>query len=42
MPPLLHLGKVETLTIGNGSNIYCVAYSPIYNTVVYYLNCTNR
>jgi len=42
MPFPLYLSKIETLTIGNGGNIYCVAYSLIYNTVVYYLNCANH
>ena len=41
MPPPLRLGKVETLTIGNRGSIYCVAYSPIYSAVVYYLDYTN-
>jgi len=42
MPPPSHLGKVETLTIGNKGSIYCVAYSPICSAVVYYLNYANH
>jgi len=38
IPPLLYLGKVKTLTIGNGGSIYCVAYSLVYGAVIYYLN----
>jgi len=41
MPPLLRLGKVKTFTVGNGGSIYCVAYSPIYGVIIYYLNCTD-
>ena len=41
MPPLLHLGEVKTLTIGNRGSIYCVACSPIYSAVIYYLNCAD-
>jgi len=41
MPPLLYLGKVKTFAIGNRGSIYCVAYSPIYSAVVYYLNYAN-
>jgi len=38
----LYLGKIKTLTIGNGGNIYYIACSPIYSAVIYYLNCANH
>jgi len=41
MPPPSHSGEVKTLTVGNGGSIYCIAYSPIYSAVVYYLNCAD-
>ena len=34
------MGEVETLAIGNGGSICCVAYIPVYSAVCC-LNCTN-